>query len=198
MRLFGKDFDFREEGGYAMNRLAAWALCGLALVGTSSFAANLPPEVAEQVAKFKDPNPKVRQQALTALGKMGEKAKPAIPEIVEMASDKQTWVMTRALMVLPDIGPDETVIKPMVPFLGRDKDIKDMAVLVFAKIGDKAVPALVDALKDEKLTEGACNALGAIGPPAKSAVSAISAAGQKAKNKNVKDAATDALRAINK
>ena len=181
-----------------MKRLAVSAALLVLTACVSGFGAALPADVAEQVAKFKDPNPKVRQQALTALGKLGDKAKPALPEITEMVNDKHTWVMTRALMVLPDIGPDETTVKPLLPFLSRDKDVRDMAVLVYVKIGEKAVPSLVEALKDEKSAEGACDALAGIGPAAKAAVPDVTAVMQKGKTKPVKDAAAKALKAISK
>ena len=122
-------------------------------------AAELPADVAAEVAKFKDPDPKVRQKALTALGKMGEKAKPAIPQILEMLKDKITWVTTRALMVLVDIGPDETCVKPVATYLGMAPEIRSPAVDVLVLLKEKSVPELIVALKDDKSAEGAREAL---------------------------------------
>lgn len=161
-------------------------------------AADMPADVAAQVAKFKDNDPKVRQQAMSALGRMGEKAKPAMPQILEMLNDKTTWVTTKALMAITEIGPDESVVKPVTPFLGKFDDIRTLAVDVFVKLGEKGVPGLIEALKDETTAEGACQALQQIGPKGKPAAAQLTEVSQKHKSKPVRDAALKALRAVNK
>jgi len=173
----------------------------LLLASTLAFgnhAADLPADVSAQVAKFKDTDPKIRQQALSALGRMGEKAKPAMPQIVAMTGDKVTWVQTKALMVIAEIGPDESVITPVLPFLEKFADVRDLAVEVFVKLKEKGVPALTEALKDDKKAEGACQALAKLGPIGKPATAALTDLSQKGKTKPIKDAATTALRAVSK
>ena len=104
-------------------------VCALILFSSSFiYAEELPPDIAADIAKFKDANPKVRQQALTALGEMGAKAKPAVPNINEMVADKTTWVATRAMMVLAKVGPDEASAKAVAPFLATGPDIRTYAV----------------------------------------------------------------------
>jgi HEAT repeat protein len=182
-----------------MLRSVSIALAVLALCGSAKLlAADLPPDVAAQVAKFKDADPKVRQQAMSALAKMGDKAKPALPQITEMLNDKTTWVVTKALMAITEIGPDETVIKPVTPFLGKFDDIRTLAVDVFVKLGDKGVPGLIDALKDEVTAEGACQALQQLGPKGKPAVAQLTEVSTKHKSKPVRDAAVKALKAVGK
>lgn len=173
-------------------------LIPLCLLAISARSADLTPDVAAEVAKFKDADPKVRQKGLTALGKLGAKAKPAIPNIVEMLNDKVTWVTTRALMVLVEIGPDESCAKPAAPFLGRGPDIRSPAVDVFVALKDKGVPTLIEALKDDASAEGASEALEKIGPAGKPAAAQLSAVIKNSKSKPVRDAAAKALKAVNK
>jgi HEAT repeat protein len=161
-------------------------------------AADLPADVAAEVAKFKDADPKVRQKGLTALGKMGEKAKPAIPNIIEMLNDKTTWVTTRAMMVLAEIGPDESCAKPVAPFLAREPDIRSPAVDVFVAMKDKGVPTLIAALKDDKSIEGASAALEQLGKDGKAAAAALADVAKTAKSRPAREAAAKALKAVNK
>jgi HEAT repeat protein len=170
----------------------------LLFTGGAAWAAELPPEVSAAVEKFKDPDPKVRQQGLTALGKLGEKAKPAMPQILEMLNDKITWVTTRALMVINDIGPDESCAKPVAPFLGREPDIRSPAVDIFVTLKEKGVPMLITALKDDKSAEGASEALQRIGPAGKAAAAQLSETIKSSKSRPVREAASKALRAVNK
>jgi HEAT repeat protein len=182
-----------------MLRSLSVAVAAIALIGSVQLlAADMPSDVAAQVAKFKDADPKVRQQAMSALAKMGEKAKPAMPQILEMLNDKTTWVTTKALMAITEIGPDESAIKPVTPFLGKFEDIRTLAVDVFVKLGDKGVPGLIEALKDETTAEGACQALMQLGPKGKPAVAQLTEVSTKHKSKPVRDVAVKALKAVGK
>lgn len=172
----------------------------LALVGMSTFAADMPSDVAAQVAKLKDPTPQTRQQAVAALGRMGEKAKPALPEICGMLNDKTTWVVTKSLMAIKDIGPDEPSCKAVMPMLGltNEPEKRGMAVDIFVAYGDKGVPMLIEALKDELKAEGAAEALQQLGPKAKAAVPELQTVAAKHKSKPIRDKATAAIKAIGK
>ena len=175
-----------------------WVCAVVCVASSAVLAAELPADVAAEVAKFKDANPKVRQQGLTALGEMGEKAKPAIPNILEMLNDKTTWVTTRALMVLVKVGPDESCAKPVGPFLGRGEGITTLAVDVMVALKEKSVPALIEALKDDKSAEGACDVLKQIGPAGKAAAAQLAATSKSTKSAPVREACAKALKAINK
>lgn len=172
----------------------------LAMVGTGAMAADMPSDVAAQVAKLKDPTPQARQQAVAALGRMGEKAKPALPEICGMLNDKTTWVVTKSLMAIKDIGPDEAACKAVVPVLGltNEPEKRGMAVDIFVAYGEKGVPILIEALKDELKAEGAAEALLALGPKAKAAVPELQVVASKHKSKPIRDKATAAIKAIGK
>lgn len=172
-------------------------LVAVMMVGSAAVrAADMPADVAAQVAKLKDGDPKVRQKALADLGRMGDKAKPAIPAILGTLDDKTTWVITKALMVLSEIGPDESVVKPLTPFLGKFPDIRSLAVDVFVSLGEKGVPGLIDALKDETTAEGACEALLKLGPKGKAAAAQLTEVSSKHKSKPVRELAAKALKAV--
>ena len=160
-------------------------------------AAEMPTDVAAQVAKLKDASPNVRQKAAVELGKMGEKAKPAIPALLGILDDKTTWVFTKAITALGEIGPDETVVKPLTPFLAKFPEIRSLAVDVFVKLGDKGVPGLIDALKDETTAEGACEALILLKEKGKPAAAQLTEVSTKHKSKPVRELAAKALKAVN-
>jgi HEAT repeat protein len=173
-----------------------------ALLAFATFAlaaADMPADVAAQVAKFKDASPQVRQQAVAALGRMGEKAKPALPEICKMLSDKTTWVVTKSLMAIKDIGPDEESCKAVqsVLALSNEPEKRGMAAEIFAAYGEKGVPLLIESLKNDQ-AEGAVEALQLMGPKGKGAAAALQDVAAKHKSKPIRDKASAALKAVNK
>ena len=155
-------------------------------------------DVSGQVAKLKDADPKVRQKALAELGKMGPAAKSAIPAILETLNDKTTWVTTKGLMALKDIGPDDSAAKAVMPHLAKFPDIRTLVVDVYVAMGEKATPHLIEALKDETTAEGACEALIQLGPKGKDAAKQLTEVSTKHKSKPVRDLAVKALKAVNK
>jgi HEAT repeat protein len=172
----------------------------LAFATFSLMAADMPADVAAQVAKFKDASPQVRQQAVAAVGRMGEKAKPALPELCKMLNDKTTWVVTKSLMAIKDIGPDEASCKAVAPVLGlsNEPEKRVLAADVFVASGEKGVPILIEALKDEHQAEGASEALVQMGAKGKGASDALKDVVAKHKSKPIRDKAAAALKAVNK
>ena len=172
----------------------------LAFANFALTAADMPADVAAQVAKFKDASPQVRQQAVAALGRLGEKAKPALPDLCNMLNDKTTWVVTKSLMAIKDIGPDEASCKAVQPVLGltNEPEKRGMAVDIFVTYGDKGVPLLIESLKNEQQAEGAAEALQQLGPKGKGAAAALQEVSTKHKSKPVRDKAAAALKAVNK
>jgi len=63
---------------------------------------------------------------------------------------------------------------------------------------EKSVPTLIEALKDDKSAEGASEALQKIGPPAKAAATQLADTIKNSKSKPVREAASRALKAVNK
>jgi HEAT repeat protein len=107
--------------------------------------------VPQLVVLLKSENVDTRRQAVRALGKIGEPARPHAAEIVALTdSDPEPGVQEQAAEALGDIGP-----------------------LVAAE----AIPALVRALKhhDEKVRGDAVRALGQMGPAAKGVLAEVKA-----------------------
>jgi len=158
----------------------------------------MPADVAALVAKLKDADPKIRQKAAADLGRMGEKAKGALPALIELQNDKTTWVMTKSLMAIKEIGADDNAAKAIKPQLAKFPDIRSLAVDIYVSMGEKAVPHLIEALKDETTAEGACEAILQLGPKGKAASAALTEVSTKHKSKPVRDLAAKALRAVSK
>lgn len=104
------------------------------------------PDAVEHLRKAtKDPNNIVRTHAVTALGKMGPKAKAAVPTLIEALTDDD------------------------------DQTVRISASLALVDVGEAAIPALTECLMhdEEFVRASASRALGDIGPAAKSAGQAL-------------------------
>src|SRR5437588_4468034 len=101
--------------------------------------APAPPTVAQLVARLKDDSPRTRRLAAEALGRRGAKAEDAVPVLVTVLR-----------------GDKEDVVR-------------QAAAEALAKVGPKAVPALLEVLKDKSplAREVTANALRLMGPAAK-------------------------------
>jgi HEAT repeat protein len=87
-----------------------------------------------------------RYLAALVLSGQGPTAEPALPALVKALSD---------------------------PVIARFANGFDYVVWALVRIGPKAVPALLDALKDDKIRDPAVRALGRLGPDAKAAIPAL-------------------------
>ncbi|BBM86258.1 HEAT repeat domain-containing protein [Candidatus Uabimicrobium amorphum] len=96
---------------------------------------------------LKDPIPDVRVLAASALGEIGEKAHLAVPALISM-------------------------IKDPVIYDGSEEDDRFFAAEALAKIGKKAVPALIPLIQDldREIRESAVSALGEMREKAEKAV----------------------------
>jgi HEAT repeat protein len=117
--------------------------------------------------RLKDDSPRVRRVAAEELGRRGAKAEDAVPALVAL--------------------------------LRQDKaePVRQAAAEALAKVGPRAVPALVDVLKDREPSsrDAAANSLRLMGPGAKEAVTAL-AARLKDDSPDVRQRAAEALGAI--
>jgi HEAT repeat protein len=116
-----------------------------------------------------DKDAMVRGRAAEALGKFKEKARFAVPGLCARLKDADSWVRNRACFSLGYIGDE------------------------------RAVPALIDALKKPGETErvAAICGLGLIGPAASPAIPYLRALA-KDKDKDIRDAVDEALFSIEK
>jgi hypothetical protein len=123
--------------------------------------------------------------AAGALGRIGGKdaevVKPAVPRLMELLGDKDSWVRDRAIGMLKVIVEKEPrVVEPAVPQLiallrDRDRRVREEAADMLKVIVEKeprvveaAVPQLTELLRDAntRVRWGAAEALGWIGDAA--------------------------------
>ncbi|HJZ58473.1 MAG TPA: HEAT repeat domain-containing protein [Gemmataceae bacterium] len=71
---------------------------------------------------LKDSNPDTRHQAARALGRLGPKAKPAVPGLIEALKDPDKTVRIGAIYALADMGPDAAEAIPPLREAARDRD----------------------------------------------------------------------------
>jgi HEAT repeat protein len=131
--------------------------------------------VAPLVALLKDPSPTVRAHAAGALGQIGAPAKPAASALVDLLADSDATVRRQAIRALGAIHPGPQVTVPLFVKLMDDADpgVRMRVLQTVAEVGQQAVPALIEALKNEKAAYWACLVLRDIGPAAREAVPAL-------------------------
>jgi HEAT repeat protein len=130
--------------------------------------------VAAWAAQLKSKDPSERLEAVGNLGLIGADAKSAIPDLVEVARDKEGTIAMFATNVLGWFGP--AGIPALIELLvDENKEVRRQAARAVAGMGptaNSAVDTLVECLKDEDkvLRQLAAHALGTIGAGAESAV----------------------------
>ncbi|MFI5402257.1 MAG: HEAT repeat domain-containing protein [Planctomycetota bacterium] len=114
-------------------------------------------------------DPLARYRAAHALRELGQKAKPALPALVERLKDEQPWVRVEAGRALVEIGITEEEIPALVARFGpADPDTLLLVAEALAGLGFPAVPRLLEILpgKDDRARRGALLTLGLMGPAA--------------------------------
>ena len=125
-------------------------------------------------------NYEVRSYAIEALGKIGVTAIPSLAELLkskDVLKSKDGFIRHRVITALVRIGPAAKTAIPTLMELIQNEDSEDSVRYVYiteglAKIGPVAVPALTELCKNknEEVRDEAVEALGQIGPAAKTAV----------------------------
>jgi HEAT repeat protein len=128
-------------------------------------AADAVPELTTALA---DEAPLVRAQAVYALGQMGDAAKPATAEIVKVVMDEDPLVRRAALRALDRIKPDRSITIPLFAKLLEEAPPEVVVAVLhsMAEMGKDALPAVSDALDNEKAQYWACLVAAEIGPDA--------------------------------
>jgi HEAT repeat protein len=136
------------------------------------------------VAALRGDDPKARDAAVSAILRLGPKAKEAVPALISNLDDPRINVQKEAVQLLGAIGPDAAPAAPkLASKLGDSRFTYSIAPVgtghaaawTLGAIGPRAVPALIDALgSDSAAARGlAASILGQIGPAAKDAVPAL-------------------------
>ncbi|MEC8337237.1 MAG: HEAT repeat domain-containing protein [Planctomycetota bacterium] len=133
------------------------------------------PAVPALVRLLRNSNPHIRAHAAIALGRMRKAAIPAVLVLARMVTDPDADVRHAALDALAEIEPGKKMVVPLLLKALRDKDntVVKRAVHALAERGKEIVPAMIEALKDDRTEFYALLVLHEIGPDAKDAVPAI-------------------------
>lgn len=133
------------------------------------------PAVAALVDLLKDKSPAVRAHAATSLGKIGKPAIGAVPNLISLLTDPDEAVRRQAVGALVAIRPGPKVGVPLFVTLMADSDeaVRMRVLDALASAGADAVPAMVEALKNDVVAYRACLVLREIGPDAVAAVPAL-------------------------
>src|SRR5438477_5609799 len=77
--------------------------------------------VQEWIQELKDGDPQARALAAAGLVKLGPKAQPAMPLLIELLKDKHAYVRQNAAQALGAIGPEARTAVPALIELLEDK-----------------------------------------------------------------------------
>jgi HEAT repeat protein len=159
----------------------------LGLVRGEPFDDNRP--LGYWMSALKDPDPETRREAAFRLGRIGGRARDAVPTLGELLKDNEPRVRVNAALALYKIGPDALAalpalcgaLKDNVPLVRMDAA---MTLSRFGPDGSPAVPDLIEAAKNPENRESlmgfgfsvrqeAIFALGRIGAGARDALPMI-------------------------
>ncbi len=131
--------------------------------------------VSPLTALLKNDSATVRAHAARALGEIGAPAKPAVPALAELLKDPDETVRRQIVHAVLHIHPGPQVTIPLCVKLLQDSDpgVRVRVLNAIADAGAKAVPGLIEALKNDRAAYWACLVLREIGPAAKDAVPAL-------------------------
>ena len=158
---------------------------GIKFANAEAQTAGITSELNSYIRDLSDSNYQIRWKALEALAKLGPKAAPAVPTLIDRLEEKDDHY--RAIDVLGAIGPAAVPAVPaLLRHLEHDLSVKDKLykdestnatgiIETLAEIGPtakEAIPLLQQALKDENSTIRyfAAYALGEMGSAATVAI----------------------------
>jgi HEAT repeat protein len=138
------------------------------------------PDAKEAVGKLtillEDSTELIRWTAIIGLGGIGPAAVSAVPSLVHRLQDEAKNLRWAAMLALGSIGREATSTVPaLVEFLSGQEEGVVGAATTLAKMGETAVPPLIEGMKSDKAhVRWTCAiALGRIGPSAKAAVPSL-------------------------
>ena len=123
----------------------------LFLISSEWALANNDTDISSVIEKLNHSDENVRKDAAYTLGKLGPNAKIAIPLLIETLKDEKVDVREAAVYALGCIGQEAKTIVPALIDLLKDENfgVRKTAVSALGNIGVAAIPAILNALKDE-------------------------------------------------
>jgi HEAT repeat protein len=143
------------------------------LAGSISQAADS--SVKELIGQLNSSDAAVRLKAIDQLGALGEKAAEAAPQLTVLLTDANPSVRRQAIKAIGAIRPGPKVMIPLFIKLMEDTDpgVHARVLDAITEAGEPAVPGLIAALKNDKVSYWACIVLRGMGPVAKAAAPAL-------------------------
>jgi HEAT repeat protein/S1-C subfamily serine protease/DNA-directed RNA polymerase subunit RPC12/RpoP len=173
----------------------AEAVLALSKMGPDAKAA-----LPQLEAALKDPNLEVRLSILSAIASIGPDAKGVAPLLVKTMKEKNRDYRAGVIKALGAIGPDaaKDTLEPLIGSL-QEAHLQRDATEALGKMGKPAVKPLTNLLihRDPNIRACAVEALGEIGPDAKSAVDLLNRLAKFDRVPEVRDAAKEAVKKIN-
>ncbi len=113
------------------------------------------PNIDQLLAASQSKDSDTRASAITALGKMGDGAKSAVPQLIEALKDSDEWVRSAAANTLGQIGVNAKASIPQLVEVLRDPNrvASSNAAYALGQMGDtakSAVPNLIEAFKNRE------------------------------------------------
>jgi len=179
-----------------MKRYVTFAVLA-AVLGACKKAPPPAPDPSAALADLRAEDPQRGGRAVLAVVEFGDLA---VPGLIEMLTEWDPRVRTRAASALWLLGAKACPAVPGLVGLLDDPDVEvrrtvTMALSNVGSCASLAVPRLIAALKDEDpaVKQYAAKALGAVGPPAEAAMPALAAM---ARIDSLRPAAEEAMRRI--
>jgi HEAT repeat protein len=143
-----------------------------ALAAMGPKAAAAVPALAKSLS---DADPLVRAHAAQALGQIGPASRDVVADLGKLIADPDVRVRRATVAAWRNIRPGPKVSIPIFVKVLEDAqgEVKVQAMLAISEAGREAVPALIEALKNDRARYWACIVLGDIGPHAAEAIPAL-------------------------
>jgi HEAT repeat protein len=144
----------------------------------------------------------MRREASELLAAIGTVARDAVPELTQALQDREPAVRRNAVVALGKVGePAKPAVKPLIRTL-KDRELHGPVADALVKIGPDAIPALIEALKDNEnrgaVWLGVARTLEKFGSEARDALDALDRAIGNEKDDEVKKAMREVVKEIKK
>jgi len=168
--------------------------------------AQRPVVLPSLIEALRDKNEEVQAGAAILIGKFGQDAREAVPDLMTLLKAAHVKARQNATYALAVIGPDARPALPIFLDLAKndaDVGVRTNALLAIGRIGPEAssaVPFLIENIQSEDVARqwGAALALYHIGPDARAAIPALTKLLERdSLDQQVRQAATTVIASLN-